>query len=685
MAQDAPTLVEPDEMTWPAMGFDPADLDAAVKPGDDFWVYVNGKWDAATPIPPQYSNYGVVTDLRLKSERQIGEIISDMADAHAAKGTTEQRVGDSYAAFVNTAAIDARGMAAARPYLDKIFAVSSYADLAHLFATPGMPDPFLIDVHADINNPDVNILNWWLGGYSLPDRDNYLVDNEKNREMQAKYKEFLAFMLGKAGYADPVAAADAVYQLEYNFAALDFDRTLSRNPELLDNFVPRADLVKMAGNFPLQTYFDDFKVGNVETMVVDEMPPSAEKIAALGFTSEDVAKLGAGMPGALAMIDKVPLATWKAWAAAQFMQDFAPYLPSDVDEANFDFWGKYMSGRQVQREREKRAIAAVQGQMGEAVGELYVERHFPPAAKTAMIELVANLRKAMAERIDALDWMSDATKKEARAKLHAFTVKIGYPDTFKTYDGMVISADDPIGNAISASKWEQDDNFAKLGKPVDRTEWHMTPQTVNAYYSSTGNEIVFPAAYLQPPNFALNADAAVNYANIGSTIGHEISHGFDDKGSKFDGTGKLRNWWTDEDRSKFEAQADGLAAQYDAFCPIDDGKTCINGRLTMGENIADLAGLTIAYRAYRMSLGGKEAPVIDGLTGDQRFFIAYAIGNRGKWTDEFTRQILQTDPHSPDKARTNIVLQNFDPWYAAFDVKPGDALYLPPEKRVRMW
>jgi putative endopeptidase len=682
LAQEA---ADPPAMTWPAMGFDPADLDAAAKPGDDFFAYVNGKWDRATAIPPQYTDYGVWRDLDLSAEREVRQIVEDMAAQHAPKDSIEQKVGDAYHAFLDTGAIDARGMAAAQPYLARIDAVNSYTDLAALFAAPGLPSPFGIDVHADEKNPDYNILNLWVAGYSLPDRDNYLVDSAKNREMRGKYKDYLAFMLGKAGYQDPAGAAEAVYGLEHSLAALDFDRTVSRNPELLYNVVPVSELSRMAGPFPLEAFLDGMGVGAAQTAVVDEMPPDKAKIAELGLKPEELAKLGGGMPAMLALIGQTPLATWKAWAAAQFMQGVAPMLPSAIDRQNFAFWGTYMEGQQAQRARYKRALSAVEGQMGEAVGKLYVERYFPPESKAAMVALVHNLLTAMGEEIDHNSWMSASTKVAARNKLAAFTVKIGYPDRFKTYDGMEIVADDPIANSIAAGDWEWKDTAKDLGKPVDKTKWYMTPQTVNAYYSPTGNEIVFPAGYLQPPNFGLAADPAVNYGGIGATIGHEISHGFDNSGSKYDGTGKLANWWTKADRAKFDATTAALAAQYDHYCPLDAGKTCVNGKLTLGENIADLAGLTIAYRAYHASLGGKPAPVIDGLTGDQRFFIAYAISNRGKWTDEYMRETLQTDPHSPDKARTNLVLQNFDPWYAAFGVKPGDTMYLPPAKRVHIW
>ncbi|RVQ67610.1 M13 family peptidase [Croceicoccus ponticola] len=684
-ATAAPQVVDPEFMTWPKMGFDPADLDPAVDPGDDFHAYVNGKWDKATPIPPQFQSYGVVTDLRLKSEAQVEKIIVDMSKARAPAGSIEQKVGDSYAAFVDRKAIEAKGMGAAQPYLNRIWAIDSHEALARFFAEPGMPDPFSSGVRGDDLDPNRNIFNLWTGGLGLPDRDNYLVDSEKNVEMREKYKEYLTFLLGKAGYEDPAAAAVAVYGLERRMAVTDWDRTMSRNPRLLYNPVSRTDLVAMTGNFPLQTYLDGIGVGGIDTIVVDELPPSAAKIAELGITPADLAKLGGGFPAFAKLIGDTDLATWKAWAAAGFLGSYATVLPKDIEDAQFAFWGDYMGGQKVQRPREKLAISLINGRLGEAVGKIYVDRNFSPEAKAKMVELVSNLRTVMGHRIEGLTWMSDATKAQSLDKLSKFTVKIGYPDKWEDYDGLDVKADDALGNSIAATKWSWGEMIEDLGKPVDRIEWGMTPQTVNAYYNGSLNEIVFPAAYLQAPNFSLSADPAVNYAIIGSTIGHEISHGFDDQGSMYDGDGVLRNWWTPEDRAKFDAAAEKLVAQYDAFCPLDDGKTCINGKLTLGENIADLAGVRIAYDAYKLSLGGKAAPVIDGLTGEQRFFIALAVGARGKWTEALTRQILQTDPHSPDKARTNVVLANFDPWYEAFNVTADDAMYLPPEKRVHMW
>ncbi|MFC4294313.1 M13 family metallopeptidase [Novosphingobium tardum] len=678
-------LVEPTPMVFPAMGFDPGDLDRTVKPGDDFYRFVNGKWQAATPIPPQYPAYGVGTNLSLGAKRDLRQIVDQMAAVNAAKGSIEQRVGDGYKAFMNVAAMNARGLAPAQPYLAQIAAAKSLGDLATLFGTMGYPAPFGTYVSIDSKNPSANTLYAGMSGLGLPDRDNYLVDTPRNIEMRAKYKDYVAYMLGKAGYADPKASAEAVYNLEKQIAAADWDRAVSRDPRLTYNRVSRTDLVKMAGAFPLQATLDKLGIGDVDSLVVGEMPPTPEEIAELKLSPEQLAKLGGGMPAMFGILRDTPVDTWKAWMASHFLSSAAPNLTTELDNANFAFYGTYLTGRQVQRERWQRALSAVEGQMGEAVGKLYVERHFPAASKAAMVDLVGNLRKAMRASIQEGTWMSPATRAEALTKLDSFGVKIGYPDKFETYDGLAISADDPLGNSIAAEQWQWNKQLRELKEPVDKAKWLMTPQTVNAYYMPPANEIVFPAAYLQAPNFSISADPAVNYGAIGTTIGHEIGHGFDDQGSRYDGTGALRSWWTDADRTAFNALGSRLATQYSKVCPYDDGKTCINGQLTLGENLGDLTGVTIAYRAYHMSLNGKKAPVINGLTGDQRFFIAYAVSHREQWREALERQILQTDPHSPDYARTNEVLRNFDPWYKAFNVKPGDKLWLDPKDRVKVW
>ena len=672
-------------MVFPSWGFNMADLDKSVKPGDNFFAYVNGKWDTRETIPPQYPYSGVALALRLGAERDVRAIVEEMAAGKFPAGSLEQRIGDAYRAFLDVDAINAAGLTPAKPYLDRIAAAQTREDLAHIFAEPGMPSPINAFVSIDRQNPDANTLYAGVGGLGLPDREYYLVDSEKNLEIRAKYREYLAFLLGKAGYADPHAMAERVYNLEKQFAQLGWDRALARNPELTTNRVTRAELQSMAGGFPVASMLADMRLDSTPSFIVAEVPPTDEEVQKLGLTTAQLKKLGGGMPTMLALLNTAPMEDIKAWTAAQFLSSNAAVLPTDIDDANFDFYGKLLQGRKEQRQRWQRGLDFVQNAMGEAIGKIYVERHFPPSSKAAMEELVGNLRKALASNLKDLAWMTPATRVEAQKKLDGFGVKIGYPVKFKTYDDLAITPGQALANTISAADWAWKDQLHDLSGPVDKTKWLMTPQTVNAYYMPPANEIVFPAAYLQPPYFNPKADAAVNYGAVGATIGHEIGHGFDDQGSRYDGTGRLRDWWTAADRKTFDALGAKLAAQYDAVCPFDAGKTCHNGKLTLGENIGDLGGLSMAYQAYKLSLNGKPAPVIDGLTGDQRFFISYAQSWRWKYRDAFARQLLQTDPHSLAEARVNAVLRNFDPWYKAFNVKSGDKLYLPPAQRVRIW
>jgi len=676
---------DPPQMTFPGWGADPADLDPAIKPGDDFDAYVNGKWKAQTKIPAKYPSYGVTTNLRIGSERAVKGIIDELAARQNAPGSLEQRVADMYRAFLDVEAIDRAGLAPAKPYLDRIAAVRTHADLAALWAVDGFPAPIGEGVSIDRGDPTRNIIFFFLGGLGLPDRDNYLVDNPRNREMKAKYLDYLAFLLGKAGHSSPRAGAESVYALETKMAAANWDRALSRNPELTTTRMSHAELVALARPFPLERYLAGRSILPTDRFNVMNVPPSAEKIRSQNLTPEQLAKLGTGLPGLMNLVMATPVETWKTWMTAQLLSQGAALLPSDIDDANFAFYGKFLQGRERQRDRWQRAVSEVEGSLGEAVGKIYVERHFPPSSKAAMEELVANLRLAMTENLKDLAWMTPATRTAAKAKLDALSVKIGYPDKFETYDGLAVSPTDPIANRLAAARWQWQDQLDDLRKPVDRSKWLMTPQTVNAYYMPTANDMAYPAGYLQPPNFNPKADPAVNYGAIGATIGHEIGHGFDDNGSRYDGSGALRNWWTPEDAATFKALGDRLAAQYDKICPLDGGKACLNGRLTLGENIGDLGGLSMAYKAYKISLKGKEAPVIDGLTGDQRFFISYAQHYRTIYRDPFLRQLMETDPHSPGFARVNAVLRNFDPFYAAFNVKPGDRMYLPPAERVRIW
>lgn len=666
-------------------GFNPADLDPAVKPGDDFFAYVNGKWERSEVIPPQYSFSGSALGLILGAEQAVKGIVESLVAQPQAPGTTGQRIADSYRAFLDTAAIDAAGLAPARPYLDRIRAAKTRAELAALFAQPGFPSPVAFQVSIDPQQPTANAVFTGIGGLGLPDRDYYLIDSERNRTLQAKYREYLAFLLGKGGYADAEAMAAKVYDFERKIAMADWDKAVARDPLLTTNRVARADVVAMGGAFPVAPLLEGTGLGQVDSLIVAEIPPSAEKIAALGLGKDDLAKLGGGFPALIRLLGEEDLGVLQAWATAHFLSDYAAVLPSDIDAARFAFYGKTLQGKERDRQRWQRALSNVQAQMGEAIGEVYVGKHFPPSSKAAMIKLVANLRAALAANLKDLAWMTPATRKAAQAKLDQFTVKIGYPDKFKRYDGMNIQPGQPLANAIESGRWHWQDMLDELKQPVDKAKWLMTPQTVNAYYMPPANEIVFPAAYLQPPYFNPNADDAVNYGAVGATIGHEIGHGFDDAGSRYDGTGALKDWWTAQDRKTFDALGAKLAAQYDQQCPFDGGKTCHNGKLTLGENIGDLGGLSMAWQAYRLSLGGKPAPVLGGLTGDQRFFLSYAQAWRWKYREAYARQLLKTDPHSLAEARVNAVVRNFDPWYAAFGVKPGDKLYLAPKDRVRIW
>jgi putative endopeptidase len=612
-------------------------------------------------------------------------ILDEVAAGKPQPETSAATLAASYAAFMDTARIEAAGLAPAAPTLARIRAAETPHDLVALFADPSLASPVSLSVTVDAKDSARYALYAGQARLGLPDRDYYLVDSPRNREIAAKYKEYLATILGEAGYADPRAAAEAVFALETKMAAANWDRALGRNRDLTYNKLTLDAFAALAPQVPLRALVEQAGGGAAREIVVSQLPPTAEELAAANYTPEMAAKLGGGVPALAALIASEPVASWQAWLVSRFLTGNANVLPKRIDDAQFAFYGNVLSGQPEQRARWKRAIGQVEGQVGELAGEIYAARYFPPENKARMDELVANLRLAMAANLKDLEWMSPATRAAAQAKLDAFTPKIGYPEKYESYPGLVLSPETALANEIAAERWARADDMAKIGQPVDKTEWSMFPQTVNAYYSSTRNEIVFPAAILQPPFFGLSADDAVNYGAIGGVIGHEIGHGFDDQGSKSDGAGNLRNWWTAEDRKAFDALGAKLVAQYDALCPFDEGKTCVNGRLTLGENIGDLGGLSLAYRAYKLSLNGKEAPVIGGLTGDQRFFIGWAQAFRGATREASARQQLITDTHSPDRFRVNGIVRNFDEWYKAFNVTADDALHLPPEQRLRIW
>ena len=670
---------------WGAFGLDLESVQEETHPGDNFFRYVNGAWLDTFEMPADMSRYGGFTILREKSEQRVRNIIDELAAAEPATDTLEGKIAAVYNAYMDLDAIEAAGLAPAQPYLDRINAIETYEDLAEIFGSAGFTSPVGGFVGQDPKQPDRYIFQVTQTGLGLPDRDYYLKEDERNEGIRAAYRQYLTVLLSEADYENVGDVADSIIALETRIAAEHWDRTVSRNRNLTYNKLTRDEFLALGAGFPVTTMLETVGIDGETELLVRQVLPTEEEIAEYGLTEEQLGKLGGGVGALFNVAATTDLDTWKAYLTAHFLSDNAAVLPAVIDNASFELYGKTLRGAEVQRERWKRAVGAVEGAMGEGVGKIYAARFFPAENKAAMDELVENLRAAMGANLDDITWMGEDTKVEARDKLAKFTPKIGFTEKFETFDTLVVSADDPLGNAIAAGEWQFKDNLAKLGQPIDKTEWFMFPQTVNAYYSSTSNEIVFPAGILQPPFFNVNADPAINYGAIGGVIGHEMGHGFDDQGAKSDGDGVLRNWWTDEDKAAFESLTDALVAQYNGFCPLDDGETCVNGRLTLGENIGDLGGLSMAYRAYKISLNGEEAPVIDGLTGDQRFFMAWAQVWRNKIRDEALAQQIIGDPHSPARYRVNGVVRNFDEWYEAFGITEDHELYLPPEERIRIW
>ncbi|MEO0550313.1 MAG: M13 family metallopeptidase [Pseudomonadota bacterium] len=679
---------------WGEFGLDVASMDTSTHPGDDFFRYMHGTWYDAFEMPADRTRYGSFTLLAEKSEQRVKFIIDDLAAASPNPSTLEGKIASLYNAFLDTEAIEAAGMTPIQPYLDRIAAAETLDDLATLFAEPGVASPFSGSVNIDSKDTERHIFYLFQSGLALGDRSFYLEDTEKNLETREGYVTFLTIMLEEAGYEAPADAAARVLALETEIAKAHWDRTIRRNRDLTYNKLSRDELAELGGDFPFATMLEALGLDDEAFLVVSEVMPTEEEIEALQLNEDALDKISGGGIAALAeMAANTPIEDWKAYLTARFIASNASVLPKRIDDASFAFFSKQLRGQEEQRERWKRGVTAVERAMGEGVGKVYAARYFPAENKAAMDDLVANLRKAMANNLDELDWMGEATKVEARDKLAKFTPKIGYTEKFETYDDLVIG-DTAFENARAASQWAFEDNLAKLGQPIDKTEWGMLPQQVNAYYSPPRNEIVFPAAILQPPFFNIDADPAINYGAIGGVIGHEIGHGFDDQGSKSDGDGILRNWWTEDDKAAFVARTDALVAQYNAFCPLDDGDTCVNGRLGLGENTGDLGGLSMAYKAYKMSLdtngdgeisADEEPPVLGGFTGDQRFFMGWAQQWRNKYREAALRQQLIRGPHSPPYYRVNGIVRNFDEWYEAFDVGPEHALYLPPEERIRIW
>lgn len=640
-----------------SFGFDTAGMNRAVAPGQDFYAHANGMWDQNTEIPADKSNYGMFTALDDLSTQRTRGILSEAAK------DPNSKIGNAYAAYLDTATIESKGLAPIQPWLTRIKAVNdkaAYAALVGEAAKNGVGGPFSAFVGLDDKAPDSYALQMGQSGLGMPDRDYYLSTDAKIVSTRTAYQQHLTNVMTLAGEANAAARAKAIVDFETQIARAHWTRVESRDANKTYNKMTVAQLQTLAPGFDFSRMFQAAGV-NVADVIVAQ--PTA-------FT------------GTAKAIASAPIGVLRDQMLVRSLDGFADVLPSAFDKEQFSFYGTTLGGTPQQEERAKRAANFASNAVADEVSKVYAEKYFPPATKARADELVRNVTEAMGRRIDGLDWMAPETKAKARQKLAAFTPKIGYPDQWRDYSDLQMRRDDAFGNNLRANNWAFQDNISKLGGPVRKWEWFMTPMTVNAYAYPPANEIVFPAAILQPPFFDPNADDAVNYGGIGAVIGHEISHHFDDQGAKYDPTGKLADWWTAEDTKRFNERTAQLVAQYDAYEGLPGVK--VQGELTLGENIADLAGLTVAWDAYQHSLGGRPGPVIDGFNAEQRFYLGWAQVWRRKYREENLRQRLLTDPHSPSRQRAWVV-RNLDPWYTGFEPKPGETLYLAPNQRVRIW
>jgi putative endopeptidase len=671
-AAAAPAPAPAPKPTYGSFGFDADGMDRSIQPGDDFYRHANGTWLDKTEIPADRSSYGMFTTLAEQADRRTRELIE--AQTQAPEGSEARKIGDYYATFLDEATIEAKGLAPLKPELDRIAALANKKALstelgAGLLAdVDGLntgriytPRLFGLWVAEDLNDPSRYAPYLFQGGLGLPDRDYYLVDNPRFKEVRQAYQQHIANMLKLAGFSEPEARAARVFALETKIARAHWPQVDSRDITKTHNPWPREQFAKKAPGLDWNAYFAAAGLAQQPQILVWQ--PSA-------------------LTGLSKLVGSEPLQSWKDYLSFHAIARTAAFLPKAFVDESFAFNGKTLAGAQKPRDRWKRAIDLTNMALGMAVGKLYVEKYFPPNVKAEADTMVRNIVAAFGKRIDALTWMSPETKARAKEKVGTLQTSIGHPAKWRDYSGLEVVRGDAFGNAERAVRFETRRNLAKLGQPVDRTEWFMVPHLVNALNSPQQNSIIFPAAILQPPFFDANADPAVNYGGIGSVIGHEIVHSFDGTGAKFDARGKLENWWTKEDEARFQAAGHALIQQYNAYKPLSD--LSVNGELTRDENIADVAGVAVAYDAYKLSLGGKEAQVIDGFTGDQRFFLGFAQVWRNKYREPMLRRVLMTDGHSPGQYRASTV-RNLDVWYQAFDVKPGQELFLPPEQRVRIW
>jgi putative endopeptidase len=643
-------------------GVDLTQMDTAIKPGDDFYRYVNGKWLASAQIPADRPFNGTVVAVFDKTESQLHAIVDELAASKPAAGSVDQKVADMYASWMDEAGIEARGIEPLKPYLAQIEAAKDKSDLMKLVGTIDFQAPFNVFVEADAADP--TRYTTWVSqsGLGMPNRDYYINKGPKFDGYRAAYLAYVTKLFELIGDKDPAASAKKVINLENKIAQVAWPEERRRSVSETNNPMDLAALKKYVPAVDWDVVLSGVGLGEAKNFIVNETTAIRDGAKLLGTE---------------------PIADWKAYMTFHFVDSVSTDLPKAFDVAQFDFRSKALRGIEQQRDRWKRGMQLIDNNIGEGLGQIFVRKHFPPETKAKMDDMVVNLRAALKQRLGESAWMDDATRAEALKKLDAFEPRVGYPDTWRDYSKLAVERGKHFENSRNARVFEWERHVKRLKEPVDRAEWDMSPQTVDAYYNPLKNQITFPAGILQAPLFDANADPAVNYGAIGAVIGHEIGHGFDDQGRQFDGSGKVRNWWTKETNAKFVEATKKLAALYHTYCPLEGA--CVNGELTMGENIGDLGGLEMAYSAYQLSLKGKPAPVLNGFTGDQRFFLSFAQVWRAKVRDDFVRQMMLTNPHSPFEARGTFPERNMDAWYAAFNVQAGEKAYLKPEDRVRIW
>jgi len=647
-------------------GIDHQYFDQNVKGNDDFYQHVNGGWLKNTEIPADKSRWGTFDILHEESLKQLHDIVDELSKQQLVEGSSEQKVASLYANFMDEKSIEALGIQPIQAEITNVDALKSKKDIAQLaahFSRIGVTSPFDVGIDQDMKNSTEMVAMLGQSGLGLPDRDYYLKNDAKFKKIRSQYLKYIEKTLTLAGDKQAAQHAQGILKLETQIAKIQWSNVQNRDVTKLYNIYKTQDLAKLSPKIDWQNYLEKQELSD-KIKTIQVIQPSYFK-------------------GLSPIVDNTSLEVWKAYFKFHLVSDFSSLLSQAFVDNSFDFYSKQLREIKEQKPRWKRGVQLVEGTLGESLGQIYVKKYFSAEKKQRMEVLVQNLMKAYSQSIDKLDWMSPTTKVQAQKKLASFAVKIGYPNKWRDYSALEIKNNDLIGNVIRSHEFEHQYALNKLGKPVDRDEWGMTPQTINAYYNASLNEIVFPAAILQPPFFDMDADDAVNYGAIGAIIGHEISHGFDDQGSQFDELGNMKNWWTAEDHRKFKEKTNTLVAQYNAYEPIKGYH--VNGELTLGENIADNSGLAIAYKAYQLSLNGKAAPVLDNLTGEQRFYIGWAQAWRSKITDAMQVEFLKRDPHSPDKVRGNATLLNQAPFYDAFHIQQGDKMYLPANKRVTIW